>query len=115
MSELVDKALRAKRESKYVDFERSFDPDSAGEWCELIKDIVAIANTGGGVLLVGVENDGNPSGENVQAVLDLDHATVSNAVFKEQFSNIKHYPVSDEAHLSGTSAAGCRLSVRRLI
>ncbi|GAG15539.1 unnamed protein product, partial [marine sediment metagenome] len=37
MSELIDKGLKAKRESKYVDFKRSFNPKSAGEWCELIK------------------------------------------------------------------------------
>ena len=40
---LIDKGLKAKRESKYVDFKRSFDPDSNGEWCELIKDIALVA------------------------------------------------------------------------
>lgn len=47
MSQLLDKGLKAKRESKFVDFKRSFNPAEGGEWCELIKDIVAMANTGG--------------------------------------------------------------------
>jgi len=82
MSELVDKGLKAKRESKYVDFKRRFDPDSVGEWCEIIKDIVAMANTGGGVILIGLENGGEPSGENVEAVLRLDHATLVDKIRK---------------------------------
>jgi len=76
MSELVDKGLRAKRESKYVDFKRSFDPSNKGEWCEILKDIVAMANSGGGVIMVGLGNGGKPSGMDVQPVLDIDDAVV---------------------------------------
>ena len=82
MSELVEKGKGAKRESKYVDFKQSFDPSSNGEWCELIKDIVAMANTGGGVILVGLDNGGKPTGEDVQAVLELDHATIMDKIGK---------------------------------
>ena len=74
MSDLVDRAIKAKRESKYVDFKSSFDPASTGEWCELVKDIVAMANSGGGVIVVGVENGGGPSKKDLSAVLALDHA-----------------------------------------
>jgi len=74
MSKLVDKGLRAKRESRFVDFKRSFDPESAGEWCEIIKDVVAMANSGGGVILIGIENNGAPSGEDVSSVLAIDDA-----------------------------------------
>lgn len=55
---MIDRALLAKRESKAVDFKRSFDPESTGEWCELIKDLVAMANSGGGWVVVGVEDTG---------------------------------------------------------
>src|ERR1700745_3001494 len=41
----------AKRESKTVDFKTAFDPDRASDWCELIKDMVAVANSGGGTIL----------------------------------------------------------------
>lgn len=92
MSELVDKGLKAKRESKYVDFKRSFNPASAGEWCELIKDIVAMANIGGGVIVVGLDNGGVPSKHDVKPVLDIDHATLVDKICKYtgcQFSDIE--------------------------
>lgn len=92
MPELIDKGLKAKRESKYVEFKRSFDPDSAGEWCELIKDIVAMANTGGGVILIGLDNGGVPSKVDVQAVLKVDHATLVDKIRKytgSQFSDVE--------------------------
>jgi hypothetical protein len=92
MSKLVDKGLKAKRESKIVDFKNSLNPDSAGEWCELVKDIVAMANSGGGVILIGLDNRGSPSKENVQPVLDIDHAKVVDKICKYtgfQFSDLE--------------------------
>jgi hypothetical protein len=74
MSTLVDKALKAKRESKRIDFKSGFDPESAGDWCELIKDIVAMANSGGGAIVIGLDNGGAPSKKDVKGVLELDHA-----------------------------------------
>ena len=41
-----------------------------------------MANTGGGVILVGLDNAGKPTGEDVQAVLELDHATISDKIGK---------------------------------
>lgn len=49
-------------ESTTVDFKTSFDPQSKGDWCELIKDIIAMTNSGGGSLIVGVADDGSFSG-----------------------------------------------------
>lgn len=74
MTALVDKGLKAKRESKNIDFKSSFDPQSSGEWCELVKDIVAMANSGGGVIVIGLDNGGLPSRKDVKPVLELDHA-----------------------------------------
>ena len=54
MPSLIDKALAAKRESKHIEFKEGFDPASGHDWCESIKDIVAIANSGGGVLIFGL-------------------------------------------------------------
>jgi len=42
----LDRALRAKRASRRVAFRETFDRDS-----DLVKDIVAMANSGGGVIL----------------------------------------------------------------
>lgn len=101
MSKLVDKGLKAKRESKFVDFKRSFNPSDAGEWCELVKDIVAMANTGGGVILIGLENDGTPSNEDVSSVITMDDATVVDKVRRYtsvEFSSIEVHGVEKEGY-----------------
>lgn len=82
MSVMADKALNAKRESRSVEFKRSFDPAKAGEWCELIKDIVAIANSGGGAIVIGYDNNGQPSGHNVTQVQNIDSAVLLDKIKK---------------------------------
>jgi hypothetical protein len=42
------RAADAKRESKHVEFKEEFDPTNDGNWLELLKDLAAIANVGGG-------------------------------------------------------------------
>lgn len=79
---LLERALRGRRELWYLEFKEQFDPSVEGEWIELIKDFVAIANTGGGVVVVGARNNGEPSGADVQPVLDLDGATIADKVFR---------------------------------
>lgn len=76
----LQKAITARRESRSVEFKETFDPGSAGEWCELVKDIVAIANSGGGYLLFGVKRNGVPSGWDPKPVLDLDPAHITDKV-----------------------------------
>ena len=48
MKDLLAKAPEAQRESKYIDFKEMFDPDLARDWVEIVKDIVAMANSGPG-------------------------------------------------------------------
>jgi hypothetical protein len=68
----LDHALSSQRESKVVEFKREFDVDSPAAWCEIVKDIVAIANSGGGVLLVALNDDGSPSGADISKLALLD-------------------------------------------
>jgi hypothetical protein len=82
MSDLVERARSAKRESKQIEFKSSFDPTSNGEWCEVIKDIVAIANSGGGIIIFGVNNDGSLSGLPVEAIGRIDPADIANRISK---------------------------------
>jgi predicted HTH transcriptional regulator len=79
-SKLLERAENAKRESKYLDFKREFDIASPASWCEIVKDIVAFANSGGGVIVFGVNNDGAASGADVSALLGLDIADVTNKI-----------------------------------
>ena len=58
----LQRALRASRASAKVDFVRGLDPSAAGDWCDLATDVAALANSGGGVIVVGVDGAGRPSG-----------------------------------------------------
>ena len=86
----IEAAIGAKRESKYLDFKEKFDPKSSKDWCEIIKDIVAMANSGGGMIIIGVKNDGTPSQENISPILNIDPAQITDKIAKytgEQFDN----------------------------
>ncbi|MCI0590593.1 MAG: ATP-binding protein [Gammaproteobacteria bacterium] len=80
--DLIEKALAAKRESKHVEFKKGFDPSAQGEWCELIKDLVAIANSGGGIIVFGLDSAGEATGESPDAISSLDPADIANKVSK---------------------------------
>lgn len=69
------------QETASLDLKREFDPASNGEWCELMKDIAAMANSGGGRILIGLEDDGTPSGFEIGKVLAIDSADLGNKVF----------------------------------
>src|SRR5713226_2737597 len=72
----------AENESAGLDFKAGFSPFALHDWCELLKDIVAMANTGGGEIVVGVNDDGTPSGQDLAPFLDLDPAMVVDKIQK---------------------------------
>ncbi len=82
MPDFIEKALNAKRESKHIEFKSTFDPNSTRDWCEIVKDLVAIANSGGGVILFGVDNIGNLCGSPIEPVKNLDPADVADKISK---------------------------------
>jgi hypothetical protein len=82
MDDMVKKALRASRESKRIEFKRGFEASAPGSWCELIKDIVALANSGGGIVVFGLDSTGAPAGESIGDIANLDPADVSNKLAK---------------------------------
>lgn len=75
---LLLRAAAARRESKLVEFKAQLNPANEGEWLEVTKDIAALANIGGGVIVIGVRDDGSASGADVQSVLALDGANICN-------------------------------------
>jgi hypothetical protein len=95
MDERFTKALVRKRESKYVDFKESFDPTSPGDWCEVIKDIVAIGNSGGGVIVFGLLSNGAPSGKTVRAVAALDPAIIGDKVYSYTHQHLPDFQIVD--------------------
>ena len=58
----IGRVKRAKRESKYMEFKSEFDPSSSENWCEILKDVVAISNSGGGLIGFGLDSHGCPTG-----------------------------------------------------
>jgi hypothetical protein len=90
---LLDRARLGRRELWYLEFKEQFDPSVEGEWIEMVKDFAAIANTGGGVVVVGARNDGEPSRADLRSVLDLDGARIADKVFRytgEHWAGFEH-------------------------
>jgi len=102
---LLKRASEAKRESKYVDFKREFDPTAAQDWVEIVKDLVAMANSGGGVLVIGANNDGSHAGSAVDDVLAVDPASISDKVFKYTGKHFSGFLISKVDRADGPVAA----------
>lgn len=88
----VEQALHATRESRRIEFKREFSAVTPGAWCELLKDVAAIANSGGGIIVIGLENDGSISGWDPADFLRTDLADVTNTFAKyvgEQFDDFE--------------------------
>lgn len=115
-SQLLQRARTAQRESKYVDFKEQFDPDSHAEWCELVKDVVAMTNSGQGIVIFGVRNNGALSGANVQDVLNIDPATVTDKVFRYTGEHFAGFEIHELRRHGGRIAAiRVELSPRPLV
>jgi hypothetical protein len=68
-------------EESSLDFKAYFDPQSKGDWCELIKDLIAMTNSGGGIIVVGVNDDGTPAlNSDVAPLLAVDPADLTNKI-----------------------------------
>jgi hypothetical protein len=72
-------ALTAAGESRRTAFLRAVGDVEPGGWCELLKDVAALANSGGGVVVVGVEGNGTPSGWDPAAFLATGTAALTDA------------------------------------
>jgi hypothetical protein len=77
---LVARASAARRESRQIEFKESFDAASRPDWCEIIKDVIAIANSGGGIIVFGANSRGEPSGGDLSALSKVDPATIVDRV-----------------------------------
>lgn len=80
MPERVAGALLVQMETRDVEFKQVFDPGSTRDWCELLKDMFALANSGGGVVVFGVDNGGTPLGTDVTALAALDPAKITDKI-----------------------------------
>jgi len=92
----IQRGLKAQRESKYIDFKAELDLGGPGAWCEIVKDVVAMANSGGGVLLIGLNNNGVPIGIDPQPILDLDEAVVTDKIERYTGVQFDRFTISEE-------------------
>lgn len=83
----VERSQQARRESRTLDFKECFDPEVDGDWLELIKDFAAMANSGGGLIVVGVRDDGSPARQDVTSILRLDSAKITDKV--ERYTGVQ--------------------------
>lgn len=84
----IEVAGTAKRESKYVEFKDELNIDSRRDLCAIVKDLVAISNSGGGIVVVGVNNTGKPTEFDTSRLLSFDQALL--------YDKIKRY-IGDQA------------------
>lgn len=97
MEELINIALNALSESEEVDFKENFIISDSKDWVEIVKDIVAMANSGGGVIVFGLDNHGRPVEPeiNVNGISQVDPADITNKLYKYtgfHFGNFKIVP-----------------------
>jgi len=51
-SRFLSRAAEARRSSKRVALKEGFEPRASGDWLELVRDVAALANSGGGVVVL---------------------------------------------------------------
>jgi Putative DNA-binding domain/EC042_2821-lke REase len=102
---LLTRAREGVRESKRVEFKEQFNPAEESEWIELIKDFAAIANSGGGVIIVGLRNNGTMSGADVQPVLELDGAVICDKLRSYLGEDFDDFEISEVTRNGGNVAA----------
>jgi hypothetical protein len=71
---------------------------------ELIKDFAALANSGGGALVIGVDNIGGPSDADLAPVLSLDPAKITDKLAKYTGQHFSDFEIK-EVERSGQQAA----------
>lgn len=78
----LEEACARSSETADLDFKSALDPALAGDLLELIKDIVAMANSGGGVILVGCNDNGTPISAEITPLAKMDPADLGNQLHK---------------------------------
>lgn len=110
---LIEKAISSKRESKTIEFKESFDISSSQDWCETIKDIVAISNSGGGIIVFGLKSDGVPSAIDCSYLLNLDSASITDKINKYTDCHFQDFEL-EELEKNGYKIVGLVLYESRI-
>jgi hypothetical protein len=104
----LEEVVNSIGESASVEFKSAIDPTNLQDKLEITKDIVALANSGGGSIVVGVEDDGSPSGADVSKLVSFDPANLTNLI--NQYTGIQFANFTISSRLKGNSTV-CIISV----
>jgi hypothetical protein len=101
----------APRGNDSVAIESAFDDKSDRDWCELVRDITALANSGGGQIRIGALVDEDQIHRKLAEATDSDFADVSIASLEQSGGSITVITVGP-AHfpIAVSKAAVCDLS-----
>lgn len=81
--DLIEFARTATAESDLIDFKREYCPEKKSAfWAEIVKDIVAFANTRGGIIVFGLSDDSSLSDFDCNHLFELDPAQISDQIRK---------------------------------
>lgn len=92
----IENVLCADSELDELDFKQAFNPNAPGDWLELIKDIVAISNSGGGYIVIGCLNNGHPDGVPNELLPALDSAIIDAKIFN--YTGVHPKSITATAH-----------------
>lgn len=77
---LKNEVATARGETESIEFKSVLDPDSKRALTEIVKDIVAIHNSGGGAIIFGLTSEGQDSGDGAGLKRPLDQAKIVDQV-----------------------------------
>ena len=80
--QLIAQAAEATTETASIDFKASLDVENKGQWLEVLKDLVAMANSGGGFILFGLDDSGNPTATDTEPILKYDTSRIGDKICK---------------------------------
>mgnify|MGYP001390755095 CR=1 FL=1 len=63
-----------------LDFKAEFNSRDPHDWCEFVKDFVAMANSGDGRIVFGVNDDGSPAAAELTDIDSVDPAVIVDKV-----------------------------------
>lgn len=90
----LEGACGKSSEAADLDFKSTLDPTQAGDLLEFIKDMVAMANSGGGVIVVGCDDSGTPVAGDLSPLAKTDPADLGNHLHKYTDQHFNEFEIA---------------------
>lgn len=103
MTDLNNIVNLAEGESDVLDFKESFTGHTS-DLLELIKDIIAMANSGGGKIVFGINDNGELGEKDITPIFSVDPADITNKIFSFTGVNFGGFKII-ECNLNTTNLA----------